>query len=441
MHLLDTSTFELGTGDQAYFRQQGYAILSHRWVGDEINFKQLPNVIAELRSSKAPASTPQIEKIRNACKTARDSGFKWLWIDSCCIDKSNAVELDESIRSMFRWYGYARICITYLNDVDSTGGWGPEVFDSIEKEGPSLWFSRGWTLQELLAPSELRFYDRNWKYIGTKHGHARALSQITGIAVDYLMGVKNFRAACIATKMSWMAGRTTTRTEDVAYSMLGIFDVHMNTRYGEGAEAFMRLQQELLTAPNLLVDESLFAWRMPRPDSGAKFLGPNQEVNWRDGEWGLLAPSPEWFKDSGVVTLEQAPIIERQPKSFDLTQGSVVAWIPTPGATRTDTTLAALSILTFTECFYYPLIRRKMIANRLAQDFEYPLKACVRDEQGNLEPLRIWLRPAGNRFQRAKCTAFAQGRSERGPRRGRVQEEKILQPILGNVDDGFTYKY
>lgn len=441
MHLLSTTTFELRTGDQAYFREQGYAILSHRWVGDEIDFKQLQTVAAELRSGRTTASTPQIDKIRGACKVARGSGFEWLWIDSCCIDKSNAVELDESIRSMFRWYGNARICITYLSDVDSTGSWEHGVFDSTEREGPSLWFSRGWTLQELLAPSELRFYNKHWDYIGTKHEHARVLAQITGIEAEYLVGAKNFRAACIATKMSWMAGRTTTRAEDIAYSMLGVFDVHMNTRYGEGAEAFMRLQKELLTAPNLLVDESLFAWRMPDSNSGAKLLGPNQETNWEAGEWGLLAPSPEWFKHSGGVTLEQTPTIERQPRSFDLTQGSVVAWIPTAGGTKTEATLAGLSIVTFTTCFYYPLVHTKIRANRLAKDFGYPLKACMRDQQGKLEPLRIWLRPAHNGFRRIRCTELAQGRSERGPRRGRVQEEKVLQPILGNSDDGFVHKY
>lgn len=362
MHLLSTTTFELRTSDQAYFRQQGYAILSHHWVGDEIDFKQLQAVTAELLSGKTPASTPQIDKIRGACKIARGSGFEWLWIDSCCIDKSNAVE---------------------LNDVDSTGSWEPGVFDSTEKEGASLWFSRGWTLQELLAPSELIFYNKHWDYIGTKHEHARALAQITGIKAEYLVGVKNFRAACIATKMSWMAGRTTTRAEDIAYSMLGIFDVHMNTRYGEGAEAFMRLQKESLTAPNLLVDESLFAWRMPAPNSGAKLLGPSQETKWEAGEWGLLAPCPEWFKQSGGVTLEQTPIIESQPRSFDLTQGSVVAWIPTAGGTKTEATLAGFSIITFTMCFYYPLIQPKMRANRIAKDFEYPLKACMRDQQAN----------------------------------------------------------
>ncbi|KAI0104258.1 HET-domain-containing protein [Nemania sp. FL0031] len=442
MHLLDTTTFELGTGDQPNVRYEGYAILSHRWVGEEISFRQLPDVVAELRSNKAPGSTPQIEKIRGACKIARDSGFRWLWIDSCCIDKSNAVEFDETIRSMYNWYRDARICITYLNDVDATGSWGPRLFNSIERDGPSFWFSRGWTLQELLAPSEVRFYDRNWEYIGTRHSHAQTLSQITGIATDYLLGAKDILSACVATKMSWMAGRTTTRPEDIAYSMLGIFNVHMNTRYGEGMEAFIRLQQELLTASHLTADESIFAWRMPAPHSGGRFLRSNQEADWLEGEWGLLAPSPDWFKDSGGVTVEQAHLVERQPKSFDLIQGSVVAWIPTAGGTKTEAYLAALSIITFMACFYYPLILPRMRTNRLAKDFEYPLNAYIRDEQGNLEPLRIWLRPAGNnRFYRVKCTEFAQGRSERGPRRGRVQQEKVLQPILRNTDDGFRYKH
>ncbi|CAJ2499685.1 Uu.00g025380.m01.CDS01 [Anthostomella pinea] len=333
MRVLDTTTFELHSGDQSQFKREKYAILSHRWVGNEITIGQLKDVVSELRSHRTPASTPQIDKIRGACKTARELGYRYLCIDSCCIDKSNAVELDRSLNSMLQWYSGAEVCITYLGDVDTSrsttsvdGGQGPDIFDSIERKGPSLWFSRGWTLQELLAPRDLRFYDRNWDFIDTKQELADAIAHVTGIEADYLTGRKNFRTACIAAKMSWLAGRTTTETEDIAYSMLGIFGVRMNTRYSEGTEAFMRLQRELLTAPNLPRYETLFAWRMPDANAGLHLLGPVQDMNWQAGEWGLLAASHKWFKDSGGVTLDQAPPIQRPAKGFGMAgQGSVLA--------------------------------------------------------------------------------------------------------------------
>ncbi|KAI0869252.1 HET-domain-containing protein [Hypoxylon argillaceum] len=435
MFLLNTATFELRYGDQANFKQgEGYAILSHRWVGDEINFQQLHDVVAELRSGRTPSSTIQIDKIRGACKAARDLNFKWLWIDSCCIDKTNAVDLDETIRSMFKWYGGSKVCITYLSDVESTGGRGPSVFNSNERKGPSLWFTRGWTLQELLAPSNMRIYNKNWDYIGTKIDHAEALSQITGIDAEYLTGKKSFRAACVATKMSWMAGRTTTRVEDIAYSMLGIFDVHMNTRYSEGGEAFMRLQQELLTASNLLIDESLFAWRMPEPDAGAKFLGSRQEIPWQAGEWGLLAASPEWFKYSGSVTLERAPDIHRPPNDFKVARAGIIAFIPTIGKTKSEWAFQAAATWSFVGWPLLVLPRKVLPKKRGAKDFEYPLKACIADQQGRLQPVRILLRPVANGFQRIHSTEFVQGPAQRAPRRGHVEEGKILQPLLANTE-------
>ncbi|KAI0189901.1 hypothetical protein F4808DRAFT_453958 [Astrocystis sublimbata] len=299
MRLLDTTSFELRNGAQHSFRQEGYAILSHRWIGLEITFDDLESHVAELRTGRRPLSSPQADKIRGACEVARNQGIRWMWIDTCCINKNSATEESESINSMFKWYREAMLCITYLADVrrdfslpiTSTG-----TFKRIDSDEPSEWFSRGWTLQELLAPSEMQFFDMGWTYIGTKREMADALAHITGIKAEYLTGAEHFREACIAAKMSWMAHRTTTREEDMAYSMVGIFGVTMTPQYGEGRGAFVRLQEILLTTH--LFDESLFAWKMPDPNAGAR-LGVRRD--WTPGEWGLIASSPEWFAGCGDI--------------------------------------------------------------------------------------------------------------------------------------------
>ena len=121
----------------------------------------------------------------------------------------------------------------------------------------SRWFKRGWTLQELLAPSNVVFYTANWSIIGTRTQLKIPLSQITGVPADYLTGVKPIWVESIAKRMSWMAKRVTTRVEDMAYSMLGIFDIHMPLLYGEGPHAFLRLQEEILKTTD---DHSIFCW-------------------------------------------------------------------------------------------------------------------------------------------------------------------------------------
>ncbi|KAI1743105.1 HET-domain-containing protein [Xylaria scruposa] len=326
MHLLDTTTYELRSDNHLTFRQEGYAVLSHRWIGQEITYDQLKNEIEGLRFDIAPARTPQVDKICRAAETARNLGIKWIWIDSCCINRANAIEQTESINSMLRWYSDAKLCITYLNDVQKYESYGdalgPKCFDSLERDGPSIWFSRGWTLQELLSPQDMRFYDKDWNFIGTKVTLARVLEEITGVDRRYLTREEQFETACIATKMSWMAGRTTTRIEDIAYSMLGILNINMTTQYGEGLRAFKRLQQALLSTSG---DESLFSWKMPDPNNRSKFIyGSDQYIAWEADEWSLLAPSPDWFKDSPNMTAERPLHIEMRLKALEMTQDGII---------------------------------------------------------------------------------------------------------------------
>ncbi|KAI1120963.1 heterokaryon incompatibility protein-domain-containing protein [Nemania abortiva] len=394
MRLLDTTSFELRNGEQPTFRQEGYAILSHRWTGVEITFEELKSHTAELRTAVGPLSSPQADKIRGACETARNQGIKWMWIDTCCINKASATEESESINSMFKWYREARLCIAYLSDVKINGRRASSnIFKRIYNDEPSEWFFRGWTLQELLAPPDMQFYDMDWTYIGTKTDLAGSIARITGIETRYLIGTENFGEACIAAKMSWMAQRTTTREEDMAYSMVGIFGITMTPQYGEGQGAFMRLQEILLSTYRF--DESLFAWKMPEPNAGAKFGARKDQ--WAAGEWGLLAASPEWFEGSGdILTIADQP----GTRNFVMTPQGLRAPIQRPlytGKIKTLDNLYGVLWTTFIGTipaiigFKYHIER--LLNEKAKEDFAFALNCYRRNTGGKLENVEIYLRP------------------------------------------------
>ncbi|KAH5121083.1 hypothetical protein HBH71_052550 [Parastagonospora nodorum] len=244
MRLLHTRTLEL----KSFFENiPPYAILSHCWEEEEVVFSDL----ADLDAAKKKLGFSKIEK---TCAQAVKDGFDWCWVDTCCIDKSSSAELSEAINSMFSWYRESAKCYAYLADVG-----GPSEFAN------SKWFTRSWTLQELLAPSHIQtddqtgmeFFSRDWKRLGSKGGLGSRISEITGVPREYLERLSLDRAS-ISMRMSWAADRQATRAEDVAYSLLGIFDVNMPLLYGEGkSKAFRRLQEEIM---KISEDETLFAW-------------------------------------------------------------------------------------------------------------------------------------------------------------------------------------
>ncbi|KAI1362930.1 hypothetical protein F5Y08DRAFT_310702 [Xylaria arbuscula] len=395
MRLLDTTTFELRNGEQGSFRQEGYAILSHRWVGLEITFDELKNHTAELRTGERPLSSPQADKVRGACDAARHQGIKWMWIDTCCINKNSSTEESESINFMFKWYRESKLCITYLADVRRDARYpstSASIFKRIYSEEPSEWFSRGWTLQELLAPQHMQFFDMDWAYMGTKMELAGALSSVTGISMRYLTGAENFREACIAVKMSWMATRTTTREEDMAYSMLGVFGITMTPQYGEGQGAFMRLQEILMTT--YLFDESLFAWTMPEPNSGGRHGVRNDKF--ASGEWGLLAASPAWFRDSGDILTNPE---QSETRSFSMTPQGLRAPIRRTVYTGKMKALdGAFGLLWVTivgsipAVFGFLYVKHKL-NKKAKEDFAFPLNCYRRDEKGRIATVEIYMRP------------------------------------------------
>jgi hypothetical protein len=187
-------------------------------------------------------------KIERGSSICHAQGLKYFWIDTCCIDKSSSAELSESINSMYNWYAKSVVCYAYLEDVDYSNG-----RESIRK---SRWFTRGLTLQELITPGRMEFFDGQWMLIGKKFGLSALLSDITSIPKNIFEDPSELMLCSVARRMSWAAHRETTREEDIAYCLLGIFDVSMPLLYGEGARAFTRLQEEILKETD---DQSLFA--------------------------------------------------------------------------------------------------------------------------------------------------------------------------------------
>ncbi|KAF4827059.1 Vegetative incompatibility protein HET-E-1 [Colletotrichum tropicale] len=281
MRLLQTTTLDLNEfiGDVP-----PYAILSHTWENDEVSLQDL--------STTAGRSKKGFKKIEACCAQARRDGFDWAWLDTCCIDKTSSAELSEAINSMFRWYRQARVCYVYLSDLPSQypGNVDRRQFNNAK------WFTRGWTLQELIAPRAVEFYDQNWEEIGTKASLLDLLHDKTGIRRDILDGTTIHTAISAGERMSWASRRETTRQEDLAYCLLGIFGIHMPLLYGEGPQAFIRLQHEILRTSE---DLSILLWT---------------GLSRRPAAHGVLAPAPSAFRNIRMVDLQGHRV------------GSIVTW-------------------------------------------------------------------------------------------------------------------
>lgn len=263
MWLLDTSSFALENLDEEFATEQGYAILSHTWAtgrsaSDEVIFQDLHSRYStSLDSAKNKRGW---QKIQYLCDQARTEGIPYAWLDTCCIDKTSSAELSEAINSMYRWYIKARKCYAFLQDVKECQGEAPGVLNDRRSSAfsQSRWFTRGWTLQELIAPPEVYFFNEQWSCIGTRTSMSQDIETITGIPIEHLNYTRGMSHIPAAQKLSWAAKRQTTRPEDRAYSMLGIFNVNMPLLYGEGeGNAFMRLQLEILRTSH---DLSLLLW-------------------------------------------------------------------------------------------------------------------------------------------------------------------------------------
>ena len=295
MWLLDTHSYRL-----AYFISDDvapkYAILSHTWEQDEVTFQDMGD-LSQARTKSG------FRKIQHACDQAAEDGLSYVWVDTCCIDKSSSSELSEAINSMFSYYQRAARCYAYLTDVpgdhvdlcddldmdanstesapsrSGNSAGRPHAEDLTEYSSVSTsvaaatrmltfrkrrWFTRGWTLQELIAPRRLLFYNRDWKVIGSLPRLILTVSEITGIDELVLLGSRDISLCCLAERFSWASPRFTTREEDMAYCLLGICGVNMPLMYGERGRSFTRLQEELLRTSE---DRSLLAWSSSRSET------------------------------------------------------------------------------------------------------------------------------------------------------------------------------
>jgi hypothetical protein len=219
-----------------------YAILSHRWgaEADEVTFEDV--------AGNTGKNKPGYAKIRFCGEQAQRDGLQYFWVDTCCINKANKAELSLAIQFMFCWYRNASRCYAYLSDVSvsqSEADKGLKVPAWEADFRRSEWFVRGWTLQELLAPSSVEFFSREWENLGDKRSLVHQVHEVTGIPHLVLQGTPLSRFS-INERLRWSEHRHTTRPEDKAYSLLGVVDIDLAPCYGEGLDgAFRRLHDEI----------------------------------------------------------------------------------------------------------------------------------------------------------------------------------------------------
>ena len=226
MHLLQRSSDGTLSLQLFYTNLPPYAILSHRWIDDEPTFQEIMQGVGRNKAG--------YDKLQFCGRQAAKDGFDFFWVDTVCIDKSSSAELTEALNSMFRWYREAAKCYVYMSDVVA-----------IEPDfRRSAWFTRGWTLQELIAPKIVEFFSKYETYLGTKTSMEVEINSITGIPVEALRG-QDLSSFSVEERMSWVQKRRTTREEDLSYCLLGIFNVFMPVIYGEGSQAFERLKRKV----------------------------------------------------------------------------------------------------------------------------------------------------------------------------------------------------
>ncbi|CAN9217397.1 unnamed protein product [Alternaria alternata] len=462
MRLINCSTLQL----EEFFGHNipRYAILSHTWGDEEVSFADfvssqstksisVPDRIGRSDSVTMIRSVMDrsgYQKVLFTCRQAISDGLDYAWIDTCCIDKSSSAELSEAINSMFTWYKNSTCCYAYLSDVSKA---------RIEIEFPrSRWFTRGWTLQELLAPDNLIFYDQQWCHLGTKFEQEEWISKITGIDEMAIsereihgrkIGLSTF---CVAKKMSWASARQTTRVEDIAYCLLGIFDINMPLLYGEGDRAFLRLQEEIIRK---IDDDSILAWGLsPTMDHSLGLISdavrntmseavhsnnilarsPKDFVNC--GNLGYTAPSTSPFRLTNVglqIELPLVPVFQtRDPFGVDNHRG----WIGLLSCS-TGPSLGFLGILLHPVGRDGTGVRVRRARHRTSEHFYDTLVIGSRGTVGSaLQTVTITESDKSYRFQGP--TGGYQ--SSRSYRQILINESKTLQNIGYHVKSGTAWK-
>lgn len=337
MRLLNTKTLKF----QEFFdwKIPEYAILSHCWGDDEVSYEKF---LATAENDRVGTGW---EKILKFCEIAGTDGiqfkhyrlghglhtFDWVWIDTCCIDKRSSAELSEAINSMYNWYGLAKVCLVFLPDVHEVSEQDLETMADLQQNEvyatysadqmrSSRWFTRGWTLQELVAPQKVAFYNTAYQILGWKHHKTmlRTLNETTRIDQSILLDPYEARHVAIAVRFSWASMRQTSRAEDMSYCLLGLCEVNLPLLYGEGGgRAFQRLQLEIISKSS---DDSIFAFDTNSPH-GAYFLANSPA---KFANCGDLRASDSWKRNTGRLYTRTQRGIEfdtRIPRGIRLGRG------------------------------------------------------------------------------------------------------------------------
>ena len=293
-----------------------YAILSYCWCASEeqeLRFSQIKNL--SIDAAHTLEQHGGYQKLVRGCNKARDDGIEWLWAAPCCVSWQNSTEMSKAVNSMYRWYANSKRCYAYLHDVNNHS---PSTEDTFTR---SQWFMCSWSLQELLAPRDIEFLDCQWTHIGNKASLVPILTDVTGIPQDILMhGLPPphhpYRPS-VAQIMSWASRRQTNRAENQAYSLIGLFGVHLAVQYGEKEYAFQRLQEAIIKEYN---DHTIFAW----------FTNPRRG--------SVLADNPSCFQDSSdIIRLDPHIAFSKCPRAivelkshggFRITKIGIELWLP-----------------------------------------------------------------------------------------------------------------
>ena len=289
-----------------------YAILSHTWHEDSNQEVTLQDLEVGIEKSKAGYA-----KIEFCVRRAAEDGLLYIWVDTCCIDKRNAVELGEAINSMFRWYHKSARCYVYLSDVSAHDERSDQQSELASGGifSESRWFKRGWTLQELLAPKSVEFFSREGQRLGDKMSHELQIQRITGIPTTALRG-KPLKQFSIDERFLWAAGRDTTKAEDKTYCLLGIFGVHLSLIYGEGStNAFLRLQRAI----GQYSEQNQFRMRQKNSSVGLTWYSESEPSIWSSYSENTSARTSIISTDTTPASTTETPLLESEP-------GSSVYW-------------------------------------------------------------------------------------------------------------------
>lgn len=355
-----------------------YAILSHTWGADdddEVTFNDIENDLGKNKAGYA--------KLRFCGEQARKDNLQHFWIDTCCINKANHTELSEAITSMFRWYRDAVKCYVYLSDVTVSSKYSDQSQRPWESDfRKSKWFTRGWTLQELLAPASIEFYSQKGEFLGDKEMLEGLIHEITQIPIPALRGAPLSHFS-VDERLQWAEGRNTKRPEDKAYSLLGIFEIYIPLIYGEGENAFNRLREEISKPSNITEYESRcrreFLEALPSLNFDMKHWNVHNECLTGTGQWFLSSKIFEtWLEKQGGLlwcpgipgagkTVMASIVVEKLQHICTMSKHYVVVYIYFDYALRKQQNLTAI----FGDLLAQTLRKQPAISSKIREKFEH----------------------------------------------------------------------